>query len=102
MTMLTYTRGPYERARGTSRSRSLVGMTSAFSSEVETASRQENASNQKSRASFRFHRDGKGLAAHLATIRRFCLGVVTVLAAGVALAAIMALKVIVYLPRFHY
>src|SRR6266571_2192332 len=32
----------------------------AFSSEVETGSRQENASNQKSRAPFRFHRNGKG------------------------------------------
>ncbi|QDW39203.1 hypothetical protein FFI89_019870 [Bradyrhizobium sp. KBS0727] len=30
----------------------------AFSSEVETGSRQENASNQKSRAPFRFHRNG--------------------------------------------
>src|SRR5947199_10764812 len=32
----------------------------AFSSEVETGSRQENASNQESRAPFRFHRNGKG------------------------------------------
>ncbi len=32
----------------------------AFSSEVETGSRQENASNHKSRAPFRFHRNGKG------------------------------------------
>jgi hypothetical protein len=32
----------------------------AFSSEVETGSRQENASNQESRALFRFHRNGKG------------------------------------------
>src|SRR5881227_3759096 len=32
--------------------------TEAFSSEVETGSRQENASNQKSRAPFRFHRNG--------------------------------------------
>ena len=32
----------------------------AFSSEVDTGSRQENASNQKSGASFRFNRNGKG------------------------------------------
>src|SRR6185295_15415162 len=32
----------------------------AFSSEVDTGSRQENASNQESRAPFRFHRNGKG------------------------------------------
>jgi hypothetical protein len=32
----------------------------AFSSEVETGSRQENASNQDSRAPFRFNRNGKG------------------------------------------
>ena len=32
----------------------------AFSSEVETGSRQENASNQESGAPFRFHRNGKG------------------------------------------
>src|SRR5258708_18266932 len=32
----------------------------AFSSEVETGSRKENASNQESRAPFRFHRNGKG------------------------------------------
>src|SRR5260221_9744916 len=32
----------------------------AFSSEVETGSHQENASNQESRAPFRFHRNGKG------------------------------------------
>jgi hypothetical protein len=33
--------------------------TRAFSSEVETGSRHENASNQKSRAPFRFYRNGK-------------------------------------------
>ena len=33
--------------------------TRAFSSEVDTGSRQENASNQESRAPFRFHRNGK-------------------------------------------
>jgi len=32
----------------------------AFSSEVETGSRQENASNRESRAPFRFNRSGKG------------------------------------------
>src|SRR5450631_1324137 len=32
----------------------------AFSSEVETGSRQENASNQESGAPFRFYRNGKG------------------------------------------
>jgi hypothetical protein len=31
----------------------------AFSSEVATGSRQENASNQKSTAPFRFHRNGR-------------------------------------------
>lgn len=39
-------------------------------------------------------------AAHLAMIRRFCVAVVTILAAWAALAAIMALKIAVYLPRF--
>jgi hypothetical protein len=34
--------------------------TRAFSSEVETGSRQENASNQESRAPLRFYRSGKG------------------------------------------
>ncbi|PAY10432.1 hypothetical protein CK489_07860 [Bradyrhizobium sp. UFLA03-84] len=32
----------------------------AFSSEVDTGSREENASQQESRAPFRFHRNGKG------------------------------------------
>src|ERR1700733_5882417 len=32
----------------------------AFSSEVDTGSREENASKQKSRAPFRFHRNGNG------------------------------------------
>jgi 23S rRNA (uracil1939-C5)-methyltransferase len=36
----------------------------AFSSEVETGSRQENASNQESRAPFRFNRNGKGSGTH--------------------------------------
>ena len=38
-------------------------------------------------------------AAHLATIKRFCMGVVTILAAGTAVAAISALKIAIYLPR---
>jgi hypothetical protein len=37
----------------------LLGLR-AFSSEVETGSRQENASKQESRAPFRFNRNGKG------------------------------------------
>ena len=36
------------------------GATRAFSSEVDTGSRQENASNKESSAPFRFHRNGKG------------------------------------------
>jgi hypothetical protein len=39
-------------------------------------------------------------AAHLAMIKRFCLGALTILLAGSAVAAIMALKVAIYLPRF--
>jgi hypothetical protein len=35
----------------------------AFSSEVDTGSREENASKQESRAPFRFHRNGKGSSA---------------------------------------
>jgi hypothetical protein len=40
--------------------------------------------------------------AHLATIKRFFISALTIAAAATAVAAIMALKVIVYLPRFHY
>src|SRR5579863_3998116 len=41
--------------------RTVCGDTAkAFSSEVKTGSRQENASNQQSRAPFRFNRNGKG------------------------------------------
>jgi peptide/nickel transport system permease protein len=36
--------------------------TGAFSSEVGTGSREENASKQKIRAPFRFNRNGKGSA----------------------------------------
>ena len=35
--------------------------TMAFSSEMETGSREENASNQESRAAFQFNRNGKDL-----------------------------------------
>ena len=37
-----------------------VGVLRAFSSEVDTGSREENASKQKHRAPFRFNRNGKG------------------------------------------
>jgi hypothetical protein len=37
-------------------------------------------------------------AAHLATIKRFLIGIVTILAAGTVVAAIMALKIAIYLP----
>jgi hypothetical protein len=70
MTMLTFTRGPFERARATPRNRRSTGIGRA--------------------------------AAYLPTIRRFCLGVVTILVAWIALAAIMAVKVIAYLPHFHH
>lgn len=44
---------------------------------------------------------GPGVAqAHLATIKRILVGVVTMLTAGAAVAAIMALKIAIYLPRF--
>src|SRR5471030_2008734 len=46
---------------GVGRGRSAGGR--AFSSEVGTGSRQENTSNQESRAPFRFHRNGKGSGA---------------------------------------
>lgn len=39
--------------------------------------------------------------ARLATIKRFCISALWVMLACVALTAIMALKVVVYLPRFH-
>jgi hypothetical protein len=40
--------------------------------------------------------------AHLSAIRRFLAGVLTILAAGTAVAAIMALKIAIYLPRFMH
>jgi hypothetical protein len=39
--------------------------------------------------------------ARLAAVRRFCISALLVVAAGLALVAIMALKIIAYLPRFH-
>jgi hypothetical protein len=35
-------------------------------------------------------------------VRRFCISALAVVTAGSFLVAIMALKVIAYLPRFHY
>jgi hypothetical protein len=40
--------------------------------------------------------------AHLAMIRRFCLSALAILAASSLLVAIMGLKILVYLPRFHH
>jgi hypothetical protein len=43
---------------------------------------------------------GTGRAkAHLAMIKRFCMGALTILLAGSAVAAIMSLKIAIYLPR---
>ena len=42
----------------------------AFSSEVDTGSREENASTQESRAPFRFHRNGKGSKATVKSTNR--------------------------------
>jgi hypothetical protein len=67
MTMVMHTRGPFERAAGSSQRRNPART---------------------------------GAAAHLAMIRRFCVTAVTILAAGTAVAAIMALKLAIYLPRF--
>jgi hypothetical protein len=41
-------------------------------------------------------------AAHLATIKRFCMWALTVMAAGSAIAAIIALKAALFLWVFHY
>jgi len=47
-----------------------IALPRAFSSEMDTGSRQENASNQESRAPFRFHRNGKGSSGRaLATLQ---------------------------------
>jgi hypothetical protein len=43
----------------------MMAYNRAFSSEVDTGSRQENASNQESGAPFRFNRNGKGSSAGL-------------------------------------
>jgi hypothetical protein len=44
---------------------------------------------------------GAGSAtAHLAAIKRACLGVLAILLGGCVVAAIMALKIAIYLPRF--
>jgi hypothetical protein len=68
MTMLTPTRGQFERA--------------AYSSETR-------------------NRGAGAAGVRLATVRRFCISALGVVMAGVALTAIMALKVIIYLPRLH-
>ena len=55
------------------RHRAHAGMTLStrvFSSEMEAGSRQENASNQESRAPFRFYRNGKGSNSPSARRRR--------------------------------
>ena len=39
-------------------------------------------------------------AAYLAMIKRFSMCVLMMLAAGISIAAIMALKIAIYLPRF--
>ena len=39
-------------------------------------------------------------AAHLAAIKRACLGALAILLGGSVVAAIMALKIAIYLPRF--
>ena len=41
-------------------------------------------------------------AAHLAMIKRFCIGALTVLAAGAAIAAIIALKAALFFWAYHY
>jgi O-antigen/teichoic acid export membrane protein len=72
-------------------------MTRAFSSEVDTGSREENASKQESRAPFRFYRNGKGSSSHrLSRLHRIInpgvLGVfcVRVASAGLAYALFAA------------
>ncbi len=42
-----------------------------------------------------------GADARLGTVKRFCISALWVVVAGVVLVAIMALKIIAYLPRFH-
>src|SRR5882757_1631641 len=50
---------------------SISSRSKAFSSEVETGSRRENASNQEARAPFRFNRNG-GFGANTALASRSC------------------------------
>jgi hypothetical protein len=45
---------------------------------------------------------GGAAQAHLATIKRFCICALVAVAAGGALAAIIALKAAIYLSRFNY
>ena len=46
---------------------------------------------------------GEGAAeAHLAIVKRFCVSALTVLAAGCAIAAIVALKAAIFFWVFHY
>jgi hypothetical protein len=40
--------------------------------------------------------------ARLAKVKQFCISALAVVATGGFLVAIMALKIIAYLPRFHY
>ncbi|WP_213738077.1 hypothetical protein [Bradyrhizobium sp. dw_411] len=47
----------------------------------------------------RIESDGAGT--RLAAIKRFCISALWVAVACVTLTAIMALKVMIYLPRFH-
>src|SRR3954463_4609466 len=85
----------------------------AFSSEVGTGSRQENASNLKSRAPFRFHRNGNGSSVFGGLRRRpltaLCVGLLISVAAQAASAAdcprppdaIGTSRTIVVDPRAH-
>jgi hypothetical protein len=70
MTMLTHTRGAFERTAHSSGGLGAIGTAAA--------------------------------KAHLATIKRLCNRALTVLAAGGVLAAIVALKAAIYLPRLNY
>jgi hypothetical protein len=70
MTMLTHSRGAFER-----RARSPVAQHAARTAAAK---------------------------ARRTAIRRFCRGAVTILAATGVLAAIIALKAVIYLLRFHY
>ena len=70
MTMLMYTRDPFERAPSSMERRDAI-------------------------------REGAA-EAHLAMIKRFCISALTVLAAGGAIAAIIALKAAIFFWVFHY